>query len=149
MIWMLGLLTTVLAASAFIVLGLAWVRLGVRRRRRSAALVHTANERLREDPDRLAADFLLARHRRHADRPQSTVALHGGASVIAWDKATAELVALVAIEPDKDGTSDAIDPATAVFVWRERRWQTDGQAIHKLSPEQTLHRYAKRLARAA
>lgn len=77
--------------------------------------------------------------------------------LIARDKATGELVALVgttiAFEAVEGGGMEEVEAvgdlrdATAVFHWRDGGWQTDGRAVFNHSPEQTLQRYAGSLHR--
>lgn len=76
--------------------------------------------------------------------------------LIAIDKATGELVALVgvtiAFEAITGGGMEEVEAvgdlrdATAVFHWRDGRWQTEGRAVFNHSPEQTLKRYHQHLA---
>jgi len=73
--------------------------------------------------------------------------------LFAIDQATREIVALVAVtigfEAIPGGDMEEVEAvgnlrrATAVFVYRQREWTTDGRAVFNLEPEQTLQRFAE------
>lgn len=71
--------------------------------------------------------------------------------LLARDIASGELFALagvtIAFEAEPDGDMEEVEAvgdlrdATAVFAWREGRWQTDGRAVFNLPPAAALDRY--------
>lgn len=134
---LLGLLVALAA-------GVGWIYLGVRRTRR--VVRDTAVARA----DFLARQAELIEQYKSASAARSTEArrLASESVLLAYDKQTTALYALVGLEFE-----DSIEPVatdgTAVFVWTDRRWQTKGQIVRDLSPEQTLEAYRQNLHRAA
>ena len=154
MLWLLLYFTLVVAALA---MALGWVTLGLRRVRRAERTKAKALEAFRHGAD-LAETFRAAAEATGKPRGLSwkRCELAAAPPLIAVDKATGELVALVgvtiAFEAVAGGGMEEVEAvsalrdATAVFHWREGRWQTEGRAVFNHSPEQTLERYRHHLA---
>lgn len=77
-------------------------------------------------------------------------------AVFARDRANGELFALVgatiSFEAIEGGDMEEVEAvsnlraATAVFVFRDRQWTTDGRAVFNLEPSEALTRYSDSLA---
>lgn len=147
--WLLSIALTMAAVAGGLALAIAWVRLGVERSLRSLAELQSADASLVRDADRLGQEFATVRLAQlpAMEKPIPTC-LQSETRVLARDKSTAELVALVSLAPEVTA-DDNVDGSTAVFVWRGDRWQTNGRRVERLTPEQTLQRYASRLSRVA
>lgn len=154
MIWFCAKLVVVLVAA---LAGLWWVRRGYRRSRRTAKEVATARAALDRGGD-CREQFLAAANRTGKPRGLiwSGLEWSPSAPVFARDVAGGELYALVGASffftavagGDMEGVEAVGDVrgGTAVFVWRDGRWETDGRAVLNLEPTETLARYDKSLA---
>lgn len=153
---MLGFLLRLALVAAAIAAAYVWVRRGLSRTRRArreaaAAAGAFADDRLLSERFRAAAQA--------NGKPRGLTWVRCELSqeppLLAIDTATGELVALsgvtIAFEATPDGGMEEVEAvgdlrdATAVFVWREGRWGTDGRAVFNLPPEATLKRYADSL----
>lgn len=154
-LWLLLYFALVVAALA---VAFGWVTRGLRRVRvaeRTQAKALEAFSRHRAD---LAETFRAAAQATGKPRGLSwkRCELASAAPLIAVDKVTGELVALVgvtiAFEAVPGGDMEEVEAvgdlrdATAVYHWRDGRWQTEGRAVFNHSPEQTLKRYHQHLA---
>lgn len=78
-----------------------------------------------------------------------------GEPLFATDRVTAELYALVtatiSFEAIAGGDMEDVEAvsnlrcATAIFVYRDHLWTTDGRAVFNLEPDQSLQRYQESL----
>ncbi|WP_146446563.1 hypothetical protein [Botrimarina colliarenosi] len=150
---MLWFLTRLVLLAAAVLLGVGWVLRGAYRTRRA-----------RREATRAAASF-AKRRPELADEFRRAAQATGKPRGLVWkrcdwlpadallvrDVATGELIALVgvtiAFEAEAGGGMEEVEAvgnlrdATAVFHWRDGRWQTEGRTVFNLSPEQTRQRY--------
>jgi len=116
-----------------------------------------ASIQFEEQKAALPAKFLLAATA--TGRPRGlrwrTCDLHDD-SLFARDRVTGELYALVgttvSFEAIAGGDMEEVEAvgnlrwATAIFVYRQGEWSTDGQAVFNLEPAQALEHYRESLA---
>lgn len=153
---MLGFLLRLAVIAVAIAGAYVWVRRGLSRTRRSRREVATAAGAFATDQS-LSERFRGAAQANGKPRGLTWIRceLSEEPPRLARDTATGELVALVgvtiAFEATPDGGMEEVEAvgdlrdATAVFVWRKGRWETDGRAVFNLPPEATLKRYADSL----
>ncbi|QDV73582.1 hypothetical protein [Botrimarina mediterranea] len=154
MFWILFCIAVV---AALVALAFGWLVLGVRRARKSQRTSAIALAAFHRDRAELAESFRVAAEATGKPRGLAwkRCELADGAPLVAIDKATGELVALVGVTisfaaipgggmEEVEAVGDLRD-ATAVFHWREGCWQTEGRAVFNHSPEQTLKRYRQSL----
>ena len=154
----LWLLLYISLAATAIVVAFGWVTLGLRRVRRAAGAKAKALEAFSRNRPDLAEAFRAAAEATGKPRGLSwkRCELAAAPPLIAADKATGELVALVGVtisfeaiaggDMEEVEAVSALRDATAVYHWREVGWQTEGRAVFNHSPEQTLQRYRQSLA---
>ena len=145
-VWLVG-------GALAIVAGVFWRRwraAQIAARRQLAAL------EFRETRDQLAEDFLAAADA--SGKPRGlrwkSCQLHDDLR-LAVDRANGDLLALIGatigFEAIEGGGMEEVEAVgnlrcvTAVFVYRERKWSTDGRAVFNLQPEQALEHYAESL----
>lgn len=137
--------------------GILWRKLRIRQ---AEAAVQRGIARFGEKPAQLAEQFLTA-----ADATGKPRGLRwkmcelSGIPLFATDRVTGELYALVTatinFEAIPGGGMEEVEAvgnlrcATAVFVYRDDQWTSDGRAVFNLEPPQALERYAESLAQVA
>ncbi|TWT48894.1 hypothetical protein [Botrimarina hoheduenensis] len=136
-----------------------WLRRGAALRRRAAREAAQAAARFLADAALLADRFLAVASR--GGKPRGLIwkacRFQAPRPLLARDTATGELYALAAVDITFDAIAGGdmeevaavsdIRGATAVFVWRADRWDTDGRVVFNLEPEETLLRFGNALVR--
>ena len=134
----------------------AWLLRGWWGRRRGAARAARARRSLAAHLERLEQEFLRAAAASGKPRGLTWAQCNFHDEVLlAHDRATGDVYALRAVtirfEAVAGGDMEEVEAvgnlryATAVFVYRRRRWTTDGRAIFNLGPQETLEKYRESL----
>lgn len=137
-----------------LVAGVLW------RRWRKAQIEATRREAIQlfeEQRPRLAEQFLAAAGATGKPRGLTWKNCElSGEPRFATDRVTGELYALVmatiSFEAVAGGDMEDVEAvsnlrcATAIFVYRDHSWATDGRAVFNLEPDQSLQRYQESLA---
>ena len=142
-----------------VVLGLAavgWFTRGWWSRRRFASQLAQARLGLVNQQPQVERDFLDKASAGGKPRGLKWVDcdFHEGA-LLAYDRATAEIYALYGVtirfEAIPGGGMEEVEAvgnlryATAVLVYRGRKWTSDGRVVFNLSPQETLEKYSDSL----
>ncbi|MEO1497214.1 MAG: hypothetical protein AAFV43_08700 [Planctomycetota bacterium] len=134
-----------------------WVRRGAALDRRSGREAAAARDDFARNLPMLADRFLGVASRSGKPRGLRWVGCQPQAppTLFARDAKTGELYALHAVEirfeAVEGGDMEEVEAvgnvraATAVFVWRGGRWDTDGRVVFNLDPAETLQRFAATL----
>ncbi len=129
------------------VLGFWWIGRGVWRSRRAASEAATARQAFLADRHALEKRLLDAASQ--TDKPAEILrkrlwkrpVLLPSEPLLARDVATGELYALAAVEISFE-EGKKVRQATAVFIWRDGLWTSEGRVVFDLEPQETLKRYS-------
>lgn len=134
-----------------------WLGRGSRLRRREAGEARAAAHAFARQRDELTDRTLAAA--RQTGKPRGLaweeVCLMDGEPLLAADAATGDLYALAAVEVSfsavEEGGMEEVEAvgdvraATAVLVWRDGQWRSDGRVVFNHTPDEALARYATSL----
>ncbi len=130
------------------VIGFWWVGRGVWRARRAAREVDAARQAFPGERHALANRLLDAvnqTNKSHGPTWQRCDLLPSE-PLLARDVATGELYALASVEVSLEAdSSSSARTSTALFIWRDGQWASEGHVVFDLEPKETLKRYSRNL----